>query len=72
MEPIYRTKKASRLNLGTQHRVLKVYQVSTNGGRRLTFDLFTAKSNLRPHTFVWEKFEKKKKKKIIFLVCIKN
>ena len=50
-----RTKKALRLNLGIKHRRLKVYRICSNKGRILTFDLFTARSNLRPHTFVWEK-----------------
>ena len=50
-----RTKKALRLNLGIQHRELKVYQVHSNDDPRLTFDIFMTRSNLRPHTFVWGK-----------------
>ena len=41
-----RTKKALRLNIGSYD------------GHSLTFDLFTAKSNLHPHTFVWGNVEK--------------
>ena len=47
-----RTKKASRLNLGIQHRGLKVYQVDSNADFRLTFDLSMARSNLHFHTLV--------------------
>ena len=48
-----RTKKASRLSLGIQHRGLKVYQVDLNDDSRLTFDLSMARSNLYFHTLVW-------------------
>ena len=37
-----RTKKALKQNLDIKHWRLKVYQVSLNDDRRLTFDLFTA------------------------------
>ena len=47
------TKKASRLNPGIYHRGLKVYQVCSNNDSRLTFDLFTTRSNLRPYAFLW-------------------
>ena len=50
-----RTKKALKLNRSINYQGLKFYQVCSNDDRRLTFDLFTAWSNLRPHTFVWEK-----------------
>ena len=50
-----RTKKASRLIIGIQHHGLKVYQVCSNVDPRLTFDLFSARSNLRPHAVVWGK-----------------
>ena len=43
-----RTKKALRLNLGTQHRGLKVYKICSNDDSRMTFDLFRAWSNLCP------------------------
>ena len=53
-----RTKKASRQNLVTEHWGLKVIQVCSNDNPRLTFDLFTARSNLRPYAFVWGKYWK--------------
>ena len=51
-----RTKKASRLNLVTEHRGLKVFQVCSNDDPRLTFDLFRTRSNLHPYAFVWGKY----------------
>ena len=42
-----------RLNLGIQHCGLKVYQMCSNDDRSMTFDLFTARPNLRPHTVLW-------------------
>ena len=47
-----RTKKALRPTLDIKHLGLKVYQVCSNAGRRLTFDLFMARSNLCPLTFI--------------------
>ena len=35
-----------------------VYQVCSNDDPRLIFDLFTARSNLRPYTFIWKNVEK--------------
>ena len=61
------TKKALRLNPDTEHQGLKVYQVYSNDVCRLTFDLFTARSNLPSHTFVCGKSWK-----IIFSVCFKD
>ena len=43
------------LNLGIKHGGLKVCQVCLNDDRKLTFDFFTERSNLRPHAFVWGK-----------------
>ena len=43
------------LKLGMQHRVLKYYQVYSNGNTGLTLTYFMAKSNLEPYAFVWEK-----------------
>ena len=43
------------LKLGMQHRVLKCYQVCSNDGPGLTMTYFTARSNLVPYAFVWEK-----------------
>ena len=42
------TKKALRLNIGIQHRGLKVYQVCQNDKTRMTNDLFIVWSNLSP------------------------
>ena len=41
--------------LGIKHRGPKVHQVCSNNDSRLTFDLFTTRSNLRPYTFKWGK-----------------
>ena len=38
-----------------QHRVLKYYQVCSNDDPGLTLTYFTARSNLVPYAFVWEK-----------------
>ena len=43
------------LNLGIQHWVLKYYQICSNDDPRLTLTYFTARSNLVPYAFVWEK-----------------
>ena len=43
------------LKLGMQHRVLKCYQVCPNDDPGLTLTYFTARSNLVPYAFVWEK-----------------
>ena len=43
------------LKLGMQHRVLKYYQVCSNDDPGLTLTYFTARSNLVPDAFVWEK-----------------
>ena len=43
------------LKLGMQYRVLEYYQVCSNDDPRLTLTYFTARSNLVPYTFVWEK-----------------
>ena len=43
------------LKLGMQHRVLKYYQVCLNNKPGLTLTYFTARSNLVPYGFVWEK-----------------
>ena len=51
-----RIKKASKLNLVTEHLRLKFIQVYSNDDSRLTFDFFTAQSNLRPYAFVCRKY----------------
>ena len=43
------------LKLGMQHRVLEYYPVCSNNDPELTFTYFTARSNLVPYAFVWEK-----------------
>ena len=40
---------------GLRHRVLKYYQVYSNDDPGLTLTYFTARSNLVPYAFVWEK-----------------
>ena len=43
------------LKLGMQYWVLKYYQVCSNDDSELTLTYFTARSNLIPYAFVWEK-----------------
>ena len=43
------------LKLGMKHRVLEYYQVCSNDDPVLTLTYFTARSNLVPYAFVWEK-----------------
>ena len=43
------------LKLGMQHWVLEYYQVCSNDDPGLTLTYFTARSNLVPYAFVWEK-----------------
>ena len=43
------------LKLGMQHWVLVYYQVRSNDDPELTMTYFTARSNLVPYAFVWEK-----------------
>ena len=50
-----RTKRPMTLKLGIQHRVLEYYQVLSNDDPGLTLSYFTARSNLIPYVFVWEK-----------------
>ena len=44
-----------KLNHVMQHQELKYYQVCSNHDPRLTLTYFTARSNLVPYDFVWEK-----------------
>ena len=48
------TKRLMTLKLGMQHRVLEYYQICSNDDPGLT-TYFTARSNLVPYAFVWEK-----------------
>ena len=43
------------LKLSMQHRVLKYYKAYSNYDPGLTLTYFTARSNLVPYAFVWEK-----------------
>ena len=43
------------LNVGMLHWVLEYYQVYSNDDPGLTVSCFTAKSNVNPYAFVWEK-----------------
>ena len=43
------------LKLGMQHWVLEYYQLFSNEDPELTLTYFTARSNLVPYAFVWEK-----------------
>ena len=43
------------LKVGMLHRVFEYYQVCSNDGPELTLNYFTARSNLVPYAFVWEK-----------------
>ena len=59
------------LKLGVQHRVLKYYQVCSNIDPRLTSTYFTARSNLVPYAFVWEKGKTKDFSETIVLYDLK-
>ena len=43
------------LKLDMQHQVFKYYQIYSNDVPGLTVTSFTARSNLLPYAFVWEK-----------------
>ena len=43
------------LKLGMLHRVLEYYQIYSNDDPELTLTYLTARSNLVPYAFVWEK-----------------
>ena len=49
------TKQLMTLKVCMQHRILKYYQVCSNDDLGLTLTYFTARSNLIPYAFVWEK-----------------
>ena len=49
------TKRPMTLNLSMHHRVLEYYQVCSNDDPGLTLTYFTARSNLVPYAFEWEK-----------------
>ena len=43
------------LKVGVQHQVLEYFQVCLNDDPELTLAYFTARSNLVPYVFVWNK-----------------
>ena len=45
------------LKLGMHRRMLKYYQVYSNNDPELNLTCFTARSNLVPYAYVWEKGE---------------
>ena len=49
------TKRPMTLKVGMKHRMLQYYQVYSNHDPGLTLTYFTARSNLVPYAFVWEK-----------------
>ena len=49
------TKRPMNLKIGMQHRVLEYFQICSNDDPELTLTYFTARSNLIPYAFVWEK-----------------
>ena len=49
------TKWPMTFKLGMQHRMLEYYQIFSNDDPGLTVTYFTARSNLVPDTFIWEK-----------------
>ena len=49
------TKRLMTLTLGMQHLVLEYYQICSNDDAGLILTYFTARSNLVPYAFVWEK-----------------
>ena len=54
-KPSPEPKRPLTSNLGMHHRVLEYYQVCSNDDPGLTLPFFTARSNLVPYAFVWEK-----------------
>ena len=59
------------LKLGMQHRVVEYYQVCSNDALGLTMSYFTARSNLVPCAFVWEKVKTMDFSEIIVVYDIK-
>ena len=49
------TKKPMTLKLGMQHRMHEYYQIYSNDDPVMTLTCFTARPNLLPYAFVWEK-----------------
>ena len=55
LKNLLRNQKSDDLELGMQHWVLEYYQVGSNDVPELTLTYFTARSNLVPYAFAWEK-----------------
>ena len=53
LEP--KVKRLMTLKIGMHHQVLEYYQVCSNDVPGLTLTYFTARSDLVPYAFVWEK-----------------
>ena len=51
----FRAERPMTLKLGMQNQVLKCYHVGSNDDPGLTLTYFTARSNLLPYPFVWDK-----------------
>ena len=49
------TKRPMTFKLGMRHRVIEYYQIFSNDDPGLTLTYFTARSNLVPCAFIWEK-----------------
>ena len=49
------TKRPMTLKVGMHHQALEYYQVCSNDDPEFTLTYFTARSNLVPYAFVWEK-----------------
>ena len=52
---LWNQKRPMTLKLGMHHWVLEYYHVCSNDDTGLTLTYFTARSNLVPYVFVWEK-----------------
>ena len=52
---LWNQKADDRMNLGMHHWVIKYYQVCSNDDPGLNLTYFTARSNLVPYAFIWEK-----------------
>ena len=71
MVKISRTKRPMTLKVGMQHQVLEYYQVRSKDDPVLTLTYFTARSNLVPYAFVWEKGKTKDFSETVVVFYIK-
>ena len=65
------TEKPMTLIVGMQHRVLKYCQIYSNDYPVLILTYFTARSNVVPYAFVWEKGKTMDFSEIILVYDIK-